>query len=320
MKIKNIIMLLASFASLSLLVSSINSSAIIPPEDAIDQYQTEYFDVVSKNTLTEEITIKQYDTQLTTQAKNAGVTELSTPGYLGNNHTTTQIASAEATPNQIVGSDGRKRVPEPWKSSPYKAICRIVTYWDINEDGKIDSEVGVGTGFLEGPSAVVTNGHVIYDPDHDMWCKYAEVTFAQDGEDSAYFGTQRSTTIHTSAAWIENASVNQDWALIEINSAIGNRTGWFGKLWTSGTLTGRSVTVTGYPGDKPQTMWKSTGSIKETQTRIVKHNCDTVGGQSGSPIYNSDNQVLAIHSGWVGSYNRGVRITEWLYNFLEDYN
>lgn len=304
-----------------LMLSAFPASAESKPVNYNNYEKTiEYFDVVSYNTKTESTSYKTYDTSLTTYAVRDGKSEVSSPAYMG---------SAKAEENScltrsnvarnIIGSDSRQRIVSPESYHPYRAICRIVTYWDKNNDGTIDNSVGVATGFLEGPSAVVSNGHVIYDHNLEMWCKYAEVTFAQDGSESAPYGTQRSTTIHTSVAWIENGDANQDWAIIEINDDIGYSTGWFGKLWTKGTLTNREVTVTGYPGDHPHTMWTSSGIITNTYSARVEHNCDTTPGQSGSPIYNSSNQILAIHSSGGSQYNGGVRITEWLFNLLEEY-
>lgn len=307
--------LVVSIVCLSGLSASALTIKDLTPNDVISfKPLLQTFDVVSKDTETGIESIQQYDTSLTTNALKLGISEISTPAYAGSDP-----SMPEMTTQSIIGKDDRVRISNPSSQHPYRAICRIVTYWDKNKDGKIDSTVGVATGFLEGPSAVVSNGHVIYDANLKMWCKYAEVTFAQDGSGSAPYGTIRSTTIHTSSAWINSGDFNQDWSVIEIASPIGNRTGWFGKMWTSGTLNNTSVNLTGYPGDKPQTMWRSPGKIVNTHSAWVDFDCDMVSGSSGSPIYNSSNQIVAINSAEGGALNGGVRITEWLYNFIDQF-
>ena len=332
--------IISIFLSISIMMlssySCITALAVVAPEDAAPNYQIQTFLVASKNTLTGEVTTKEYDTSLTTAALNRGEMVMSTPAYTGaaSMYEEQNLIDETISPNDVIGTDNRKRVTNPQGSFPYRAICRIVSYWDRDNDGKIDSKVGVGTGFLEGPSAVVTAGHCIYDAEKKMWCKYAEVTFAQNGPKSAPYGVVKSTTIHTSVAWTESGDANQDWAVVEIEKAIGNRTGWFGKMWTSGSLNDTQIRLTGYPGDiatkledkndnsvqhKGTYMWTSTGKITASLAARLKYNADSEGGMSGCPVYNTSNQVLAIHAYSGSSSNSGTRITERLYNFLEDF-
>lgn len=317
-----------------LLIMNVPASAYDVSRNSINnvnQSIVQQFDVVSLDTLTGFETVKEYDTSVTSYAMSCGVTELSTPAHMGTDAISDTIdsSSMEISTMGIVGDDNRKRVYSPQKSFPYRAICRIVSYWDRNNDGVIDNIVGVGTGFLEGPSAVVTAGHCIYDSEKKMWCKYATVTFAQDGPNSAPYGTIRSTTIHTSSAWINNGDSNQDWAVVEIGTDIGNKTGWFGKLWTADSLNNTNITVAGYSGDLASSkndssmqrmgkyMWYCNGNIINSLPAKLEYNADTWSGNSGGPVYNSSCQVLAIHTYGVGSSkNGGTRITEWLYNFL----
>ncbi len=297
---------------------SVSTEAIVPGADQYVDYDVESFLVVSKDTIIGGTSAKWHNTELTTNALRNGVTTMSTPAYSGtmgvqgNNNQT-------ISPNSVIGGDNRVQVADTTQW-PYRAICSIKVYWDTNNDGSVDKTTKA-TGFLEGPSAVVTAGHVIYDPNKGGWCEYAEASFAQYYGTRPY-GTIRSTTIHTSAAWINNCNTDQDWAIVEIESPIGNTVGWFGKLWTSGSLNGTTVTVTGYPGDKPSTtMWTGSGVIKDSLSARLLHDCDTGQGQSGAAILNSGNQAVAIHTnGDSGDgCNEGTRITEWLYNLLEQY-
>ena len=286
-------------------------------------YEVEYFDIVSKNTVTGEITRSTHDTSATTAMENRGITEWYLPEYIPET-SSVQIPEHSdllISPFSIIGGfDNRQLVSNPSSTQPYKGICQVVTYWDVNNDGVIDDEVGVASGFVNGYSSVVTNGHVIYDETINKWCEYAEVTAARNGDNSAPFGTQTSTTIHTSVAWIEEGDFNQDWAIIEIEEELGKRTGCLGLRGTRSSLNGTAVTLTGYPGDKPNTMWTASGTITSSYDAWLEYDCDAISGQSGSPVYDANRKVLAIHSAEGDpTCNGGVRITEWLFNTLMEF-
>ncbi|WP_066499396.1 trypsin-like serine peptidase [Abyssisolibacter fermentans] len=89
-------------------------------------------------------------------------------------------------------------------------------------------------------------------------------------------------------------------------------------------INNKSITVTGYPGDKPSgTMWSDSGTTYDVSTRTFKHNADTMGGQSGSPIcfYSGSTygyQSIGIHIAGANddTYNVGRRITKTLFDWL----
>uniref|UniRef100_UPI003CCC876C trypsin-like serine peptidase n=1 Tax=Allorhizocola rhizosphaerae TaxID=1872709 RepID=UPI003CCC876C len=95
--------------------------------------------------------------------------------------------------------------------------------------------------------------------------------------------------------------------------------------WTSASLIGTFVRTQGYPGDKPiNQQWASDGTIQSESLRLFYNN-DTVGGQSGSPLYPNPEDptpglcpacVIAIHAYGGGSLNSGVRITQPVFNNL----
>ena len=43
--------------------------------------------------------------------------------------------------------------------------------------------------------------------------------------------------------------------------------------------------------------------------KCIRHDCDTLPGNSGSPIFNSENQVIAIHNAGNEFSNRGVLLS-----------
>lgn len=85
------------------------------------------------------------------------------------------------------------------------------------------------------------------------------------------------------------------------------------------TTVGIPIRVIGYPGDKPwATMWESKGvSTTETTNRIY-YNASTFGGNSGSPVFNDQNEVIGIHFGSVSGENMAVRFKPSIYEFIRE--
>lgn len=82
---------------------------------------------------------------------------------------------------------------------------------------------------------------------------------------------------------------------------------------------GDPVDVTGFPGDKPMaTMWESLGSVTGVQGNIVRYDASTYGGNSGSPVFNNENEVIGVHFGGVDSmYNHAVLLTPEIKSFIK---
>ncbi|MDA8032393.1 MAG: trypsin-like peptidase domain-containing protein, partial [Alphaproteobacteria bacterium] len=92
-----------------------------------------------------------------------------------------------------------------------------------------------------------------------------------------------------------------DYAAIILPSATGSSDGFgYNAVPRDNELTGRQVTITGYPDEKPQnTMWASGGALTRVDNSKLYYRIDTTDGQSGSPIYTWWNgywTVVGIHT------------------------
>lgn len=285
--------------------------------------------VMTKNFETGIVTIEEYDYSYTRSINDE--TEVAPGVFVIPEH---QIESSDSgresepsiqsdsndglSMDSVIGNDDRTQVTNT-TANPYSYIERIVSTWDKNGDG-INDETTTCTGFLEGPDVVITAGHCVHYNDFGGWLTSLTYYPAQNG--STYpFSSATMSEISISTNWANNESQNDDWAIVVVNRNVGAETGWMGLGWSTGSINGYDISVTGYPGDKAfGTMWTATGEITSTLTYRLKHDVDTYAGQSGAPMYTTaDGVVWGIHAYGTSLLvfkNSGTRITEYLYNMI----
>ncbi|MGH1833336.1 trypsin-like peptidase domain-containing protein [Enterococcus gilvus] len=234
----------------------------------------------------------------------------STPAVEGYQDT----SSAEAVPiintgpveESIIGSDNRNRVSNT-SIYPHSASVYITATFS---NGKTYS----GSGAMISPDTVLTAGHVIFNNNLKQWATIVTVYPGVNGN-SAPFGKATATRLASVTGWTKNADSKYDIGMVRLTRPLGTNTGWFGL--TSGASIGQTVTSTGYPGDKPrQSMWTMSGKISSLNNENVYYPLDTFGGQSGSPVFNSSRQILAVHAYGATTVNYGTRISSSIYNWI----
>ena len=100
--------------------------------------------------------------------------------------------------------------------------------------------------------------------------------------------------------------------------------------WPDHQLQNRMVNLSGYPGDggklgpdrETGSQWWMARQVKSVAAHSFVYDIDTVGGQSGSPVWtvlNGQRIVLGIHTnGFVGG-NSATRITQPVFNNLKSW-
>jgi glutamyl endopeptidase len=227
------------------------------------------------------------------------------------------LATGKIGIESIIGTDTRVRIT-PTTSYPARAVVLITMTG------------GRCTGWLYGPDIVATAGHCVHSGGPGgKWSTSVRVYPGRNGTSSP-FGSCTARTLYSVAGWVNSSYEQYDYGAIKLNCTIGNTVGWFGYWWQSASLTGLPVLISGYPGDKPLTQWRSKDLIRVTQTRQVFYRNDTVGGMSGSPVYNNwasgspcaGHCAMAIHAyGLHGASphstsNHGTRIVQAVFNNL----
>lgn len=256
-----------------------------------------------------------------TDVKVKGVKKGASLAFEGTGKKATENTETNSTPiapagdgivsiQSVIGTDNRTQVTNT-TSYPYSAIAHI------------ESDIGGCTGWLIGPHTVATAGHCIYDPGTGRWASWAKVYPGRNGSSTPY-GYANATNFYSVSGWTQNGDTNYDYGAIKLDRDIGNSTGWFGYRYASGSMNGIAQNISGYPGDKAYgTQWQHADQIRETYTYKLHYANDTYGGQSGSPVYETNNSScggpcgIAVHTNGVyggNPYNRGTRITQAVYN------
>lgn len=177
------------------------------------------------------------------------------------------------------------------------------------------------TGWMISPNTLVTAGHCVHRGGGGSANFYPVSSFRVfPGYDGVLPGPYGSCTVrrtHTVNGWSINGSAEFDYGAMRLNCTIGNTTGWFGYYVPTG-LTGQPMIISGYPGDKPKTQWLSSDIIRTVIGNRAYYRADTVGGHSGSPVWNDRNAGLMTNGAWAfaihayGANSQQMNSAPWL--------
>ena len=192
--------------------------------------------------------------------------------------------------------DRRKQILET-DLQPWRMICSL----DIISQNGLQY---VGTGWFVAPKTVITAGHCVFDPvELGGWAKTITVMPGRNGD--AMAGRLSSTRFSTTDRWLEAQDADYDYAAIHLNDDLGTGAGSFGLAALSDAdLNTRLVNVSGYPVHPGNGLFQyfHANRIKAVTSRRIFYDIDTMGGQSGSPVWaylNDDTTnpvVVGIHA------------------------
>ncbi len=216
--------------------------------------------------------------------------------------------------SNIIGGDNRSKVNNA-SLFPYRAIARL----DITKN---DGTKTYASGALIGDRLLATAGHCIVQNGERI--KSVTLEFGRNGS-SVYYTTSDIETYILRGDYATNPTFEGDYAFIVLKKGISNITGHFGIQ--SAISVGDTIYTAGYPQDKGgKDMYLAQGTVLNVETDRVYYDADTVGGQSGSPVFVVNGgkiNVVAIHTHGtytpdaVGASNGGRRIEAGLYNWLK---
>ncbi|OJG78115.1 hypothetical protein RV14_GL001216 [Enterococcus ratti] len=207
----------------------------------------------------------------------------------------------------IIGADQRFRIFNT-QATPYNSVVWIAG----------------ASGTVVGKNTVLTAAHVV----RSFYDRPSEITIipGRNGENEPY-GRFTAQSVYIPQEYLKKANSNFDYAVVTVapnnGESIGNKVPMLPVALTNSIAEGTLLSTMGYPADKPRgTMWKSYGKVVSEMDSRIRYTMDTVGGQSGSPIINGNNEVVGVHTN--GSLpsnpnptNAGVKINTSVYQAIQ---
>ncbi len=231
------------------------------------------------------------------------------------------FASYEATNQElsevIIGTDDRVRIANT-TVYPYRAICALrIT--------AADGSRWIGTGWLVGPRTVITAGHCVFMHNNGGWARSIEVIPGLNDATRPY-GSATGTTFRSVKGWTESKKRDFDYGAIILppNSRPGDQVGFFGYAVRDNNFLMNSVlNLSGYPGDKGGAQqWFMARRPKNLTDRVITYEIDTMGGQSGAPVWikvGEQRYCVGIHTNGHGSGNSATRIIQEVFNNIRNW-
>lgn len=229
----------------------------------------------------------------------------------------------EISPMDIFGEDDRVIISDTTKK-PYSYIGNIY----IRSGGVV---CGYGTGFLVGPSLVLTAAHNLYS----NLLNIDSIRFLPGHNGDTFpFGKYTATKFHIPSQYKKDVTNKKyDYALIELEEPVGNKTGYFSLNPNLSVVNNpdkhdiyenqMSVTIAGYPSNDRKKLYKSSGKVYfDGGDYLAYTKIDTDNGQSGSPVYYKKDgkyYVLGIHIKGNDEQNTCRLMTNAIYRLIEKY-
>lgn len=215
-------------------------------------------------------------------------------------------------PEVIIGPDNRVRVGNT-TVYPWRAICGL----------KITAANGkrfIGTGWMISPRTVITAGHCVFMHAEGGWARSIEVVPGLNDAARPY-GSASSGALRSVVGWTQSRNREYDYGAIILpaNARLGDRTGWFGlAVRDDAFLRAASLNLSGYPGDKGgNQQWFMAQRAKSVSSRVITYDIDTMGGQSGSPVWvlqNGQRYGVGVHTNGASTGNSATRINTDVFN------
>jgi len=227
------------------------------------------------------------------------------------------IAESGTEPELVFGEDDRIQIKETTKI-PWRMICSLTIT-------AADGSKWLGTGWFSSPFTVITAGHCIYMRNNGGWVDNIVVSPGKNGSQEP-FGSCVTTDVYGVKEWIQDGNTSFDYGAIILPKncrSNGSVVGYFNYANMDG-LDGALVNISGYPGDKPRgTQWYASNIVKSANDVALTYYLDTAGGQSGSPVWYSENDnryVVGIHTNGDVKGNYATRINNEVLNNIREWS
>ncbi|WP_059051337.1 trypsin-like serine peptidase [Paenibacillus senegalimassiliensis] len=182
-------------------------------------------------------------------------------------------------PKQIIGQNNLLNISWMGRGLEIsKSVARIIT------------PEGYGTGFLIGPDILLTNNHVIKSA-KDAEKSVVEFNYQDDWENNI----EKSQRFNLdSTQFITN--IEHDYTIVKVKEAPGNIFG-FVNIQTIGSRPSpnNNVVIIQHPSGGKKQICLNDNYVQNTFENKVQYTTDTEPGSSGSPVFDSNWRLVALH-------------------------
>lgn len=189
--------------------------------------------------------------------------------------------------------------------------------------------VPMGTGFLVAPGLLMTNNHVLPTPQS---ARGGVVQFNYQCGVDGNMMTPVAFALDPDTFYLTSKPTELDFTLVAVHETAdgGEKLGGFGfhrlSATTDEVLAGESVTIIQHPGGDPKQVALRENfvlSLPNVADRYLYYQTDTTPGSSGSPVFNDDWEVVALHHSGYAKRNEQNQILArdgrvWTANMGED--
>jgi len=175
------------------------------------------------------------------------------------------------------------------------------------------------TATLIGPKHAVTAAHCVYDLENKSFYDFLKFVPGRLDTGTKPFGEFKIVKTFIHQGYTGNNSRLYDYAVIELETNVGDNLGWAGYEVATSDSTLNSGII-GYPGDKDEgTMWGVSCPVNVKGGSSILHRCDTFGGMSGSAVRYQDkmDMIFAIHTWGNSETNGGVALDQENFNAIK---
>jgi V8-like Glu-specific endopeptidase len=161
-------------------------------------------------------------------------------------------------------------------------VCKIVS----------SGQAGVqnGTGFLIGPRLVMTNWHVVETDGARALRLCTLFGFDDDGQG----GVLSSLAIDGDMEAIKGEAAD-DWAVFQLVADPPQSAAMIKLSESAEAQKGEAAFVVQHPGGETKRIAYARNTVTEVDERVVHYLSDTMAGSSGSPVFNDEGRVIALH-------------------------
>jgi len=164
------------------------------------------------------------------------------------------------------------------------AVCRLVV--DINGKGQH------GTGFRIGPDLLLTNWHVLHKESDDT--RATAVTAEFGYEDDGKGGGLAASVIPCDVTSIVT-NKDDDWAIIRATQALQDAWPVIRLSEATAPTQSSSAYIIQHPGGDRKRVGFVRNQVSSFDDRVVHYLTDTQEGSSGSPVFDGEGRLIALH-------------------------